>query len=71
MPRVMVLLSGVWWIKVERPKVDWTVYLGPTWTPMYDGASTIVLNHSNWIVNATLSLSIFVGYPSANVVEPS
>jgi len=46
----MILLFGpaMLWYKVERVKIDYKPYLGPDWTPSYNGASTIVGNHSSW-----------------------
>lgn len=46
----MILLFGpaMLWYKVDRVKVDYKPYLGPDWTPSYNGASTIVGNHSSW-----------------------
>ena len=31
LPRLLIFFAGVVWIKVERPKVDYTKYLGPEW----------------------------------------
>ena len=39
----------MFWYKHEQVKVDYKPYLGPDWVPKYDGASTIVANHSGWV----------------------
>lgn len=47
----MILLFGAgmpFWSR-EQVKVDYRPYLGPDWTPKYEGASTIVANHSSWV----------------------
>ena len=45
LPRLLIFFAGVAWIKVERPPVDYSKYLGPDWTPKYEGASTLISNH--------------------------
>jgi hypothetical protein len=50
LPRLLIFLGNVVWISVERPKIDYSVYLGPDWEPSYENASTYVVNHSIWIV---------------------
>ena len=50
LPRALVFVSGIIWIDIERPEVDYREYLGPDWTPSYEGASTLLFNHSSWMV---------------------
>jgi len=49
MARWLVFFAGIVWIKTERPQIDYKKYLGPDWKPKYNGASTLVFNHSTWI----------------------
>ena len=35
LPRLMLFLTGLIWIKVERPKIDYSEYLGPEWKATY------------------------------------
>ena len=49
--RLAMLMSGIFHIKVERPDIDYSKYLGPDWKKSYEGESTIIVNHSSWIVN--------------------
>lgn len=48
--RCLVWWGGIKWVKTERPQVDYKKFLGPQWEPKYDGASTIVFNHTTWFV---------------------
>lgn len=46
------LLVGAFMLTYKRElvQVDYKKYLGPTWkNPEFDGASTVVSNHSSWI----------------------
>lgn len=49
MTRIFVLALGIVYIKVERPDIDYSNYLGPDWSKTYEGETTLVLNHSSWI----------------------
>ena len=51
LPRFLIFVSQLYWIRVERPEVDYSKYLGPDWSPTYEGASTYVVNHSSWMVS--------------------
>ena len=48
--RLLILFAGLVKINVERPKIDYSYYLGPDWEPTYEGESTLVNNHSSWFV---------------------
>jgi hypothetical protein len=50
LPRWLIFFAGVVWIKVERPKIDYKQFLGPDWKPKYEGASTLLFNHTSWSV---------------------
>ena len=50
-PRLIIFVAGVVWIKTERPEADYTEYLGPDWKRTYKGAGTLIFNHSSWIVS--------------------
>lgn len=50
LPRLLIFIAGVVWIGIERPKVDYSKYLGPDWKPTYTGTSTFISNHQSWIV---------------------
>lgn len=52
LPRLLIFFSNIWWIKVERPVVDYSKFLGPDWKPTYEGTSTYVVNHSAWMVSS-------------------
>lgn len=52
--RCLVWWAGVTWVKCERPQIDYKKYLGPQWEPKYEGASTVVFNHTSWIVRYPL-----------------
>lgn len=43
-------MAGLAYIKVERPDVDYSKYLGPNWEKTYKGESTVINNHSSWMV---------------------
>ena len=43
--RIFLLLIGIVWIKIERPDVDYSEFLGPEWTKSYEGETEIVVNH--------------------------
>lgn len=43
--RVFILMLGIVWIKVERPDIDYTEYLGEQWVKTYEGETEIVVNH--------------------------
>jgi 1-acyl-sn-glycerol-3-phosphate acyltransferase len=45
----LIFFARVYWIKIERPKIDYKKWLGPDWEPSYDNASTYVVNHQIWI----------------------
>jgi 1-acyl-sn-glycerol-3-phosphate acyltransferase len=47
--RVLIFFGCIFWIKTERPKIDYKKYLGSDWKPKYEGASTMVFNHTSWI----------------------
>ena len=51
-----VLLFGpaMLWYKHERVNVDYSKYLGPDWKLTFDKPSTIIGNHSSWIVSHRL-----------------
>lgn len=59
----MILLfgPGMLFYKRERVPVDYKKYLGPEWTPTYEGASTIVANHSSWV---DILLITIIKFPS-------
>ena len=64
--RLLIFFSGVTRITVERPKIDYSEYLGSSWKPTYEGETTLVYNHTSWIVlNSTL---ILLGYICSYVV---
>lgn len=46
--RLFVLALGIVWIKVERPDVDYSEYLGHN-TKSYEGETEIVVNHTSWV----------------------
>ena len=39
---------GVPYFTHNRPKVDYSEWLGPDWKPSYEGATMIVSNHQSW-----------------------
>jgi 1-acyl-sn-glycerol-3-phosphate acyltransferase len=43
-----MLAANQFWVKREYVEPDWRKYLGPDWVPTYEGASTLVCNHSCW-----------------------
>jgi 1-acyl-sn-glycerol-3-phosphate acyltransferase len=47
--RIIVFVGPFMIYKKVRPQVDYTKYLGPGWKPEYEGASTLVANHSSWL----------------------
>ena len=50
MSRLMVMVSGgLFFYKHERINKDYKKYLGPDWTPKFEGASSYVCNHSCWL----------------------
>ena len=51
----------LFYYKHERPKADYKKYLGPEWKPVYEGASTVVANHSSWI---DINLITVIKFPS-------
>ena len=52
MSKTMVVVGGgMYNYKYEKVKVDYSKYLGPDWKPEYEGTSTIVCNHSSWMVS--------------------
>ena len=50
LPRSIIFIAGISYIDIERPSIDYRIYLGPDWTPTYEGASTLVFNHACWTV---------------------
>ena len=46
--RVFGPIFGCISFTTHRPKVDYSKWLGPDWTPTYDGASMYVSNHMSW-----------------------
>lgn len=46
--RIFGPLFGCVSFKSYRPKVDYRKWLGPDWTPQYEGATMYVSNHTNW-----------------------
>ena len=44
-----MLCLGIVHIKIERPEIDYSKYLGPDWKKVYEGETTLVLNHSSWV----------------------
>lgn len=70
LPRALVFIGGLFRINIERPKVDYTKYLGPDWTPSYENMSTYVFNHVCWMVKYSLStyIQFLIGYTSRHVV---
>ena len=48
--RVGALMAGLVYIRIEKPEIDYSEYLGPDWKKTYKGESTILINHSSWIV---------------------
>jgi len=48
--RMHLLSSGVIWISMQnRPDKCYKKYLGPDWTPKFDGAGIQIANHSSWL----------------------
>ena len=47
--RCFLFSLGIVHIKVERPEVDYSFYLGENWKKSYEGETTLVLNHSSWV----------------------
>ena len=47
---IMLFGGGVFNYKYELADVDYSKYLGPDWKPSYKGPSTIICNHSSWMV---------------------
>jgi hypothetical protein len=45
LPRLLILIANVYWIRIERPQIDYKKWLGSDWTPSYENASTYVVNH--------------------------
>ena len=43
-------MAGLVYIRIEKPEIDYSEYLGPDWKKTYKGESTILINHSSWIV---------------------
>lgn len=33
---------------MNRPKVDYSKWLGPDWKPTYEGATIYISNHQSW-----------------------
>lgn len=33
----------------EDQQTDYSKYLGPDWEPEFDGASTLIFNHTTWM----------------------
>jgi 1-acyl-sn-glycerol-3-phosphate acyltransferase len=60
----MILWFGpaMFWYRREREKVDYKPYLGPDWVPTYEGASTIVANHSGWCDIVLITLMKFPSF---------
>jgi hypothetical protein len=48
---VMKSVGAMHTYKYYRPPADYSKYLGPDWKAEYSGASTIVTNHSGWMVS--------------------
>ena len=46
--RVFGPIFGCLSFTTERPKVDYSKWLGPDWKPNYDGATMYVSNHMSW-----------------------
>ena len=47
--RIILFCSGMVWISYERPVVDWRNLLGSDFKPVYEGNSTVIMNHSSWM----------------------
>lgn len=47
--RTLIWFGCIFWIKWEKPDIDYKKWLGPDWKPKYSGASTLVFNHTSWI----------------------
>lgn len=47
--RWLVFFAGITWTKYEYPEICYKKWLGPDWVPTYEGASTIVSNHTTWM----------------------
>ena len=56
--RVFMPFFGCMSATTSRPKVDYRKWLGPDWTPTYDGASIIISNHNSW--NEVFNTFLFV-----------
>ena len=52
---------GMFWVKKERPQVDWSKYLGPGWKPTYKNPGTIISNHQAWI---DIAVHTVISFPS-------
>lgn len=48
--RAFLFFCGVVHISIERPDIDYAKYLGPDWEKTYEGESTLINNHSSWMV---------------------
>ena len=56
--RVFGPIFGCFGFSTQRPKVDYSKWLGPDWKPTYEGASMLVSNHTSW--NEMFNTFLFV-----------
>lgn len=80
LPRCLIFVAGVVWIDVEKPLISYKEYLGPEWTPTYEGTSTLVFNHSSWVdilvgmwwnLPSFLSKNGVKSYPGVGIIAES
>ena len=54
-------LVGFTSLTTSKSDIDYKKYLGPDWTPEWEGASTLVCNHTSWI---DILVAVYFHYPS-------
>jgi hypothetical protein len=68
--QVCLFLTGYIWVKYEEDKeIDYREYLGADWKAEWDGAPTLIANHTSWLdIMYAVSFS-FSGFVARSSVE--
>lgn len=65
-----LLLTGYMGIDTEHDeKIDYKEYLGPDWKAEWDGAPTIIANHTSWLDIMYQIHLFFPGFVARSTVE--
>ena len=67
--RIELFFAGVFWIKYEKVKYDYSKYLGPDWKPSFKNPTTIIFNHSCYMDIVIAVLYKFPGFVAKDGVK--